>query len=489
MTLRFLTRFSFCCIFALGSAIAAEPTLTEVLKSTPKTANAVMHLDLVSLRKLTFGTPMEMDLPSRLDRIRIAADLDLGRLQPNWEIGYGTMKQLPGSDVIADAMGGYVEKVGDRDVVWTPNQMYLVPLGDTILSVVRPSDRKFLTQWLRKDRNSTYDDVLLSASATPTDNLSVMIAVDVADVISSASILVHLADFQSLKGQDLKVAAKEISELLSVKLEVAQDSLSKSRVTLRFSNQPTVLSSVAKDFFGELLQRRGSSLGDLAAWNVKMDTASKSIVFNGPIVPATLDDVLGLFTVQRQTATIEHHAQQPKDSTQAASPSSIAENTKEYFKKVINIAHRVRDYSASNTGERAQWNGNMASRIDEFPTLNIDPEMVEFGAEVAKSLRNNMMSMQLTNIAVGAQAVANNAGAGGFSTATGFGTRAGMASGFASNYGYGSGGGFSDPNSISSYYMAAQSQGNSSFKQLMGQIDQAIADMRRRMTEKYGIQF
>ncbi len=479
MHFKFLSRVALCFSLTLGSLHAAEPTLSDVLRSAPKPANAVMHLDLVALRKLTFGTPMEMDLPSRLSKMRIASEIDLSRLQPNWEIGYGTMQQIPSPEAVAKAMGGYVETIADRQVVWTPHQMYLVPLPDSVLSIVRPADRKFLAQWLRRIRNPNDSEILLNAAATPTDNLSVMMAVDLQDVISANSIAVHLDNFQSVKGKNIRTIAKEISDLRGVKLEVALDSLSNSQVTLMFRDNPTELTPIAKEFFGEIVQRRGTSLGDLSSWKLTADTSSKSLVFAGPIVPATLDDLLGIFTAQRQTAAIEHSEKQPDTGAQPASQSTIAENTREYFQKVINVVRRVRNYSASNTGERAQWNGNMAGRIDDLPTLNIDPDMVQFGAEVARTLRNNMVSMQLTNIATGAQAVASNAGAGGFSTATGFGTAAGFLSGA----------GFSDPNSISTFYMTGQAQGNSSFRQMMAHIDQAIADMRRTMTNKYGIQF
>jgi hypothetical protein len=39
------------------------------------------------------------------------------------------------------------------------------------------------------------------------------------------------------------------------------------------------------------------------------------------------------------------------------------------------------------------------------------------------------------------------------------------------------------------YYQVAQAKGNASFKQMMTQLEQAISDMRRTMTDKYKIQF
>ena len=83
----------------------------------------------------------------------------------------------------------------------------------------------------------------------------------------------------------------------------------------------------------------------------------------------------------------------------------------------------------------------------------------------------------------------------GFSTATAGGTYAGSGGGYG-GYGYGGygsygsyGGNFVDPNSPVKYYQLGQARGNSSFKELMAQLEQSIADMRRVMTDKYKIQF
>jgi hypothetical protein len=400
------------------------------------------------------------------------------------------MKSIPSAETVAKATGGYVENVVNRDVVWTPNRMYLVPLPDRVLSIVRPADRKFLSQWLRRDRNPNNGDYLTNAAGVSLDGLSLMIAVDVEDIIAPQTIADTLGTYNSLKGRDIGAIAKELATLRGIALEVSRDTLTRTTITLTFQDSPRNLQPIAKDFFNELLQRRGSAIKDFSSWTMTADDQGKRLQFRGSVGSEFLDDILGIFTVQRQTASIEHYESQPQVPAQETSQSVVAENTRNYFRKIVNIVHRVRDYSASNTGDRAQWNGNMANRIDEIPTLNVDADMVQFGAETAKALRNNMVSMQLTNIAVGAQAVANDAGTSGFSTATGFGTIAGSFNGAVNGfYGGGFGGNFHDPNSPMKYYSMGQSQGNTSYRQLVGQLEQAIADMRRRMTEKYSIQF
>jgi hypothetical protein len=60
-----------------------------------------MHVDLASLRRMTSGAPMEIDLPANVDRVRIACEIDFARLQPTWEIGYATMKSIPSAETVA----------------------------------------------------------------------------------------------------------------------------------------------------------------------------------------------------------------------------------------------------------------------------------------------------------------------------------------------------------------------------------------------------
>ncbi len=471
-------------------ATANEPTLNDVLRSTPKPANAVMHADLNALHGLTLGTPMEIELPANIDRVRIACEIDFARLRPIWEIGYATMKSIPGAQTVADATGGYVEKVGNRDVVWTPNQMYLVPLPDRVLSIVRPADRRFLSQWLRRDRNPNNGEYLTKAAGVSLDGSALMIAVDVEDLIAPQTISEVLATYNSLKGRDPVAVANDLANLRGVSLEVSRDTLTRTAITLTFRESPKNLQPIAKEFFNEMLQRRGSSIKDFTTWTMTADEQAKTLQFRGSVTSEFLDDILGVFTVQRQTAAIAHYEQQPQVTEKETSQSLIAANSRDYFKKVVAIVRRVKDYTASNTGDRAQWNGNMANRIDEIPTLNVDSEVVQFGAEVGKALRNNMVSMQLTNIATGAQAVANNAGAplGG---GVGFGAVGPFAGGFNGFYtgGVGYVDNTFDPNSPLKYQSLGQAQGNSNFRQMIAQLEQSIADMRRRMTEKFSIQF
>ena len=470
----------------------AEPSMLDVLRSCPKTANAIVQGDMVALRKLTLGSPLHEDLPGNVVRVRIAAELDLESFQPDWEIGYAAVEKTSTAESIAQREGGYVDTLQGRSIVWTPNEMYLVPLADNVVSIVRPADRKFVGQWLKKDRSNVISSYLQQVAGRLTDRQSVSIAVDLEDVLSMGVLNEKLAQSKSLQGKNIESIAKSLSSVQGITISVASDAL-EATVLIDFLSAPTELTPVAKAFFAEVLTARGVQLDEFSQWKMSAVSEGKTLSFTGPIASETLDDLLGMFTVHRASrgvTTVSKTDSPAAPTSGQTSPSIVAENTRDYFRKVINIVHRVRDYSANNTGERAQWNGNMANRIDEMPTLEVDPQMVMFGAEVAKSLRSNSMSMQLTNISQGAAAVAADAGTGAFSTATAVGTMAGMGYGYGGYGNYGSyGGNFVDPNSPVKYYRMGQAQGNTSFKELMARLEQSLADMRRTMTEKYKIQF
>lgn len=92
-----------CALWIATDLLGAEPAMLDVLRSCPKTANAIVQGDLVALRKLTVGSPLAEDLPGNVVRVRIAAEIDLESLQPKWEIGYAAVTKMATAESLAHA--------------------------------------------------------------------------------------------------------------------------------------------------------------------------------------------------------------------------------------------------------------------------------------------------------------------------------------------------------------------------------------------------
>jgi hypothetical protein len=468
--------FSFISCFLIASALSSfglsqGPSLSSVLQSSPVPANAVLFLNVPSLRQIAAGSPLESELANQVTDVRLAASLDFSMMQPDWEIGYALLTAMPSHESLAKRYGGYIDEVSGRKVVWTPKQMYLVPLENNVLAIIRPTDRKLLGQWLRKDRMPQPSEILKTYAGISTDSSILMMGIDVQDLFSPTSIETQMANFPSIDISQRKTLSQRLATLNGIQLMLGKDK--QFTVRLSFASSPADLQSFAKPFLKELLARNGASFAELDQWSVSVD--KNELLLRGAIPVAIIDDLLGIFTVHRQASNASDS--QGTESVQTTSESVVAETSKAYFNKISGIVNRVRDYSAKNTGDRARWNGHMARKIDELPTLNVDSELVAYSAEVAKSLRDNMVSLQLTNIQAGAINTANNAGSPIVNVSYGYG------------YGYGYGSYYYDPNSGNQVTALGQSQGNSTYRQVLAVIEQSQADMRRRMTDKYKLQF
>jgi len=284
----------------------------------------------------------------------------------------------------------------------------------------------------------------------------------------------RIESFQSLKGLDTKAIATTLASVQGFRIIIGRKNLDECIISMDFGSSPVYFLPAAKDFFVEMMSRNSSTVLEASKWVASMD--GNTIAFRGTVSVETIDQLLGVYTIQRQAANIATAGLEPLEDT--TSESVKLEATKNYFAKSTNLINRVQDYSAKNTGERAQWNGHMARRIDELPTLNVDPDLVNFGVKVAEGLRGNMVALQETNIKVGAAAAVDGAG----------GPQVGYSSGY---NGYGGYGGYyyNDSNSPYKYNAVAQAQGNYSYKELIAAIDTLEAEVRRKMTDKYKVQF
>ena len=458
---------------------AQEPSLTEVLASTPNRANAILYADVSSLRSLTAGSMLQADLPDSMGEVRIAADLDLKSFESSWEIGYVTVAGWKNGAALAKTVKGYVDSIAGKSVIWTPRQSYLVPMPGNVLGIVRPSDRKLVSRWLNKEVGSGSSEYLKKHAVQGSKFISLLLAVDLQDTWSPIALEQKLVGFESLKGLDMKSVATTLSSVHGIRIIVGRRNLNECIISLDFGSSPANLLPVATNFFVEVLQRSQSSMPEASKWVASLD--GNTIAFRGSVTVESLDHLLGIFGVHGQAANIPSADLEPiQDPT---SESALLETNKTYYAKSTNIIKRVRDYSASNTGSRAQMNGQMARRLDDLPTLNVDPELVNFAVAVSQGLRGNMVALQQTNIQANATALANNAGA----TSTGYqGGYVGAYGGWHAGHSYTY---YDDSNSMNRYADMAQAQGNYSYRELIAQIDAMEAEIRRRMTEKYKVQF
>lgn len=484
-------------VAAPAVAMAQDSKLKKLLETAPPGTNSIAYLNPPVLRKLMSDAKMAETLSVDVHEVWLASEMDVASMNHQWEAGYAKLGTPVRAEALAKQLQGYVDRIGDRQVIWTPKQSYLVPDGPDQLGFLRPAKRAMLADWLAGTKRSTPPSYLLEKTFQPEEYLSLFIALDLTNIFSPIALAERLADYESLKQIDKRSAAESLASIRGISLIVGRRSLSDCMLSVDFdrlvADLPKPLFAAANQFLLEMLNRNGTAAPEVANWTV--DSKGSTLVFRGPISEDSLHGVLGIFSLPQQAEDVAA-SQKPPANPAAGTPAppSPGEPTdpsvpnvyasKEYFDNVLELVERVRKYDAKTSGYRARWNDRQARRIDELPTLGVDPGLIQYGSDTSNLLRNNALTIRGGNIEASQTKANQSLGP----TSTFGGYYGGFYGGF-----YGSYSGWYDPNNRTDYQRVTDVQAFANatldYNTTMGKIDQLTGEIRRVMTQKYKTQF
>lgn len=457
-------------LMLVPTTFSQEAKLDRLLQRSPMPANSICYLHTPSLKKLLADANLDLAIADKVEEVWLISDLDTEELRPNWEAGYATMKQNMDIESAAKALGGYVDAIGNQKVVWTPKQGYVLPVGPDRIGFLRPAKRDLLVDWIDGATTNPIPTFLSAQAKQPEQYLSFMLSVNLKNRFSPVGMAKQAASFNALKNMDPQAIGKLLSTVQGVSLIVGRKSLSDCIFTVEFSQSPASLASIGNALFSEILNRHGAGAPEVASWKTKVDGNKLSL--QGQISAESLDGVLGIFSIRGFAEEVSENLTTGSSSKEIpANATQIA--SKQYFDKVLALIDRVRKYDAQSSGYRAKWDEQQARRIDELGTLNVDPQLIEYGSNVSSILRGNAIAIRTGNVAAG-QLQASQAGA---------------------SYGYYGDyyGGYYGPENArrdQAVTGAQQRMGAfGSYREAIAQIDQMTGEIRRAMTEKFQVQF
>lgn len=454
-------------IFLSGPAKAQDDRIPLLLDRSPAKANAIGYINIESLNKLMRDAGFAENVSKNVEDFWFISDLDLMKLQPRWEAGYATLKQPISAKELAEKEGGYVDQIGMKDVVWTPKETYLFPAKENRLGVLRPANRSLMAGWITPDVTVNYSRFLESKASQKESYLSLMLAIEVEDVFSPTPLTKRLESYESLKANPPQSVASTLASAVGFSIIVGRNSLNECILSVDFKKSPAGLKQIAPQLLAEILERGGTAAPEVLTWRVKVE--GNTLAMQGPITEATLGGLLGIFSLQGQADRIAGGGRRLADGEK----DQMAYRSKAYFTEVNEIVELTRKHKSKTTGALAKWNDQRARKIDELGTLNVDPEMIQYGTNVAESLRGNALTVRSGNIQAGKVKASQS-----------------LSSGYGNGY-YGNG--YYNANSTTDYQAvtSAYARGNAyaDFKSVLNQIDKLTAEVRRSMTAKYNIQF
>ena len=270
------------------------------------------------------------------------------------------------------------------------------------------------------------------------------------------------------------------------------------KITVDFREDATPIAAFAKKLLLEILGDAGMMIDDLEYW--KVETKGKTVSLSGDLSPGGLRK---LMSVVESTAPGGGASESDTAASAAKlSPTELEARrgpmTLDYFKTVTTFFDELKnDMKDSKTlAQNATWFDKYARKIERLPMLNVDPEMLDYGTFVAHEMRQASLATRTMGIETGVrQSQIIGADVAPYAYGSyGYGRYGGYGYG---GYGYGGTYAVYNPRAEAKAVYAerrvvkAEEKGQmaTSVQSIKGEVIEATAQVRRKMTEKYQIEF
>uniref|UniRef100_UPI002619FD9B hypothetical protein n=1 Tax=uncultured Gimesia sp. TaxID=1678688 RepID=UPI002619FD9B len=466
-------------------AVSAKAQFDDLLKRIPSSANSLVVIDVTAMHASPLArkdgwlkkheaayVERPIYLPPEADKIILAAQINMSKeLRENWELAVMDLKEPIPMRSIARAEGGYVDSINGLHAAWTPSDAYFVRLNTSVMGVMHPANRQAVSRWAEFGRNSTSSVVSpylkQATKRVRSGGPQIAMAIDLDDIALPHQLQESLEQSEVLKGNKSKI--KELFDLISgiqgATFTVKVGSKAEGELRIDFDSDTAKFSNFAKPLVLEVLGKFGAYVDDLEKW--KSELQGKSIILNGPL---SNDGMRRVFSIL-EIPTTKFSELKDKDLS-PGSPEVVAKASLTYFKSVTVLTDDLRKYLKSNKDNHSVYNERYARKIDRLPILNVDEDLLNYGSQVAETLRSISLAKR------------------------GAGTRSGVRnSSLYGNYNY-------NYDSNNNYY---SSRSNASVKiqnrteeqaRATGvrftswkEIEDATAAIRREMTKRYQIEF
>ncbi|MEM8678442.1 MAG: hypothetical protein AAGF97_03705, partial [Planctomycetota bacterium] len=395
-----------------------------------------------------------------------------------------------------------VDNIEGREVAELPDDTFVVKLGPKMVASLSPANRQSATRWLRyikalAERKQT--EYLTEALHFADDvGTPVIMAIDFDGLISAKDARERLEQLDALKDAnvDLDTLSEVLGGLRGVTLGITIKERAYGKLKVDFKEDVPLAPEDAKRLILEILQRRGAMIDEFHDWRAEVNGKQMSI--EGPLFASGMQRIFSVFDTPAalQEARSVQSAQTTEDNQEALAVAA----SQQYFKNTQQLLDDLRDKKGFKTaGQIGTWYGKYADRIDRLPMANVDPELTSYGGYVSQSLRQAQASMRsISQRKRVRQAEASNEVPTAYLTNSWAG---GSRWGRYGRYGGGWGTGWSGEYYTASEKRAIQQRmdttiaveermrGYTEATDIMQQVSDATGDVRRRMTEKYNVNF
>jgi hypothetical protein len=384
----------------------ARAQFAELAKRVPSSANAVALVNVEKLmtspvavkekwqekRDTAFASGVSF-LPPDSKQAILAMQIDLTMWVPLWEAAILELDHEPAMDKVAEMTGGTADTVNGKEAVDLPEDAYVVKFAKSTAAFMAPANRQAVGRWLRESESRTapaLSPYLMEAYRFANDvGTPVILALDLEDALPLAGLKAQLADAKEFLTQH-KLEAEPVAKLLSgirgITLGVTFGDKPFGKVKVDFRDAVSISPEAAKASLIHVLAKRGAMIEEFEDW--KPAVAGKQVTLEGNLEASGMRRLSSLFD---RPPSLK--AKQPPSSSPAPeNKESVARvASQSYFHKVTDLLkdlqHKNKTNSNTTIPQVGVWMSKYAGKIDQLSVLNVDPELVSYGAMVSDSLR------------------------------------------------------------------------------------------------------
>jgi hypothetical protein len=503
-TVRFVSRMTLpVCIFATFTALAlwgrvsvADDEFQDLVNQIPRSANAVVLLNMEKAKNTPMGLKEEWSakveeafesglvrVPPQATRFVLASQIDFEFMQTLWEAAVIELNEDLSTTQIEKMRHGTLDTIEGLPAIERPNDTYIVKLAPKIVGGMAPANRQAVVRWIREVRKPSPLPLspYLQKAAVYSDKAGseIIMALDLDGVLSIERINKYLKSKKKQLdewGADKSQLATLLYGVRGIRIGIRIGEEPSGKIVVDVRGDPSIASPYIKSLLLQIMADRGGAINDLQSWTAKAE--GNEISLAGKLSKSGLRRLLSVV----DSPTTEGPAAETQVSP-GELPTIQAQASLKHFKAVTAMADDLKhDMRSSQTLESVgYWCDKYARKIDRLPILNVDDELLAYSEFVANQLRQASMSVKTMGIQSGVrQAQITGADAG-------------------SSYGYGSTrwGGYgayvADGKDVQSERRVVRAEEKGIAATDLQKIRQglagATADIRRKMTKKYQIEF
>lgn len=488
-------------IFLLSQVVGGASEFDDLAKALPVGANTVLLIDADRILSTEMAkangwgdTEKAADrplyLPAEAEKVIVAAQVDpMNRFSQSWEAAVISLNESMPMRLIAKAEGGYTDTINGKQAAWTPSDSYFIQLDDDTLGLMHPANKQAAARWIdgQQKAGSTLSSYLQEAVDGMALGPHFVLALDTKDAIPAHRIHQKLTESETglvaKHKLDLDTTVELFTSLQGVTLDITLSDKAQAEARIQFERTVMFGADVAKEFVLSSLTSLGADIPGVDAWTFRVE--HESIIAEGELPLPGLRRILSMVEIP----TTKFSSLKDENTETEGSAEEIASKSLAYYQSATKLIEDLERHSKSSSGDN-YWFDRYAKKIERLPILHVDADLLNFGQKTAETLRVMSGARKSANLSAGVSQA--NIGA-----SSGDGYSGSYRSGYGRYGNYYRGSGYASSSSRASAQQRSQNAANKRFqrtatsKKIEGfrLINDASYELRRKMTERYDIEF